>query len=186
MSSNQPKAMDSSNCLNSCKKANRDRARSITDSMAAGSSTSIASSSSSGSGRKGAADTIILDIGHYSPSSPSTTTRIGDLPTRLSGWFSHAFSSPSTDLPSSPNHPSSPPQLPHPTHPPQKQKAPPPLLAIYSTAMLSLFGVLIRFPTDGCIYLSEVFATSTPTVDRKATKGNVGVGRTCGVGACWD
>jgi hypothetical protein len=40
----------------------------------------------------------ILDIGHYSPSTLSTTTRIGDLPTRLSGWFGHAFSSSSTDL----------------------------------------------------------------------------------------
>lgn len=44
----------------------------------------------------------ISDIGHsvphlYSTSSPSTS-RIGDLPTRLSGWFSHAFSSSSTDL----------------------------------------------------------------------------------------
>ena len=48
----------------------------------------------------------ISDIGHghpssshslYSTSSPSTS-RIGDLPTRLSGWFSHTFSSSSTDL----------------------------------------------------------------------------------------
>jgi cysteine protease ATG4 len=126
-------------------KASRDRARSMTDPLAAvtamGSSASIASSSSSGSGRKGgsrlggvvkkaaqaqASDSMdeppviiepvpaptasnpnprprtrserpISDIGHYSPSTPSTT-RIGDLPTRLSGWFSHAFSSSSTDL----------------------------------------------------------------------------------------
>jgi len=39
----------------------------------------------------------------YSPSqlysSTSSTSRIGDLPTRLSGWFSHTFSSSSTDLP---------------------------------------------------------------------------------------
>lgn len=46
----------------------------------------------------------ISDSGHnniphslYSTSSPSAS-RIGDLPTRLSGWFSHTFSSSSTDL----------------------------------------------------------------------------------------
>jgi cysteine protease ATG4 len=33
-------------------------------------------------------------------SSTSSTSRIGDLPTRLSGWFSHTFSSSSTDIPS--------------------------------------------------------------------------------------
>ncbi|KAF8154943.1 peptidase family C54-domain-containing protein [Crassisporium funariophilum] len=38
---------------------------------------------------------------HHVPtlySSTSSTSRIGDLPTRLSGWFSHTFSSSSTDL----------------------------------------------------------------------------------------
>ena len=33
-------------------------------------------------------------------SSTSSTSRIGDLPTRLSGWFSHTFTSSSTDIPS--------------------------------------------------------------------------------------
>jgi cysteine protease ATG4 len=33
-------------------------------------------------------------------SSTSSTSRIGDLPTRLSGWFSHTFSTSSTDIPS--------------------------------------------------------------------------------------
>ena len=33
-------------------------------------------------------------------SSTSSTSRITDLPTRLSGWFSHTFSSSSTDIPS--------------------------------------------------------------------------------------
>ena len=32
-------------------------------------------------------------------SSTSSTSRIGNLPTRLSGWFSHTFSSSSTDIP---------------------------------------------------------------------------------------
>ncbi|KAG6905650.1 hypothetical protein DXG01_001444 [Tephrocybe rancida] len=32
------------------------------------------------------------------PSSSSSSSRIGDLPTRLSGWFSHTFSTSSTDL----------------------------------------------------------------------------------------
>ncbi|KAG6829650.1 hypothetical protein H0H87_010591 [Tephrocybe sp. NHM501043] len=32
------------------------------------------------------------------PTSSSSSSRIGDLPTRLSGWFSHTFSSSSTDL----------------------------------------------------------------------------------------
>ena len=40
----------------------------------------------------------------HSPSqlyaSTSSTSRIGDLPTRLSGWFQHTFSSSSTDIPS--------------------------------------------------------------------------------------
>ena len=38
---------------------------------------------------------------HHIPtlySSASSTSRIGDLPTRLSGWFSHTFSTSSTDL----------------------------------------------------------------------------------------
>lgn len=39
---------------------------------------------------------------HYIPSpalfSASSTSRIGDLPTRLSGWFQHTFSTSSTDL----------------------------------------------------------------------------------------
>jgi len=38
---------------------------------------------------------------HHIPtlySSTSSTSRIGDLPTRLSGWFSHTFSTSSTDL----------------------------------------------------------------------------------------
>jgi hypothetical protein len=37
-------------------------------------------------------------------------------------------------------------------------------------------GVDVSVATDGCIYLYEVFATSTPTVDRKAgaTKGKGG------------
>ena len=33
-------------------------------------------------------------------SSTSSTSRMGDFPTRLSGWFSHTFSSSSTDIPS--------------------------------------------------------------------------------------
>ena len=33
-------------------------------------------------------------------SSTSSSSRIGDLPTRLSGWFSHTFSTSSTDIPS--------------------------------------------------------------------------------------
>lgn len=36
----------------------------------------------------------------YYPSSSSSSTRLAELPSRLSGWFSHAFSSSSTDLPS--------------------------------------------------------------------------------------
>ncbi|KAF8062502.1 peptidase family C54-domain-containing protein [Lyophyllum atratum] len=34
----------------------------------------------------------------YSPSHSTSSSRIGDLPTRLSGWFSHTFSTSSTDL----------------------------------------------------------------------------------------
>ncbi|KAF8054328.1 peptidase family C54-domain-containing protein [Lyophyllum atratum] len=36
--------------------------------------------------------------GLYSPSHSTSSSRIGDLPTRLSGWFSHTFSTSSTDL----------------------------------------------------------------------------------------
>ncbi|KIM78562.1 hypothetical protein PILCRDRAFT_11030 [Piloderma croceum F 1598] len=234
-------------------KASRDRARSMTDPLAAvtatGSSASIADSSSSGSGRKGgsrlggvvkkaaqaqASDSMdeppviiepvpaptasnpnprprtrserpISDIGHYSPPTPSTS-RIGDLPTQLSGWFSHTFSSTDLSLPSllsqssqlsSASSSSSSPKQKAAPSPPRPVTGPITSIepyAIYSIAMPSLIGVLIRFGyweldiLDRCIYQSEVFAatTSTPTVDRKAgaTKGK-GEERERGDMRCW-
>jgi cysteine protease ATG4 len=109
-------------------KANQDRARSMTDPMAAGtetgSSASIASSSSFGSGRKGdsrlgglrgvvkkAVETMdelpVIIEPVPAPTAPNPNPRpqtrserpisdISHYPTRLSGWFSHV--PPSTDL----------------------------------------------------------------------------------------